>query len=65
MDIRSFDLNFEIMSVMYGQEFARELERVFLKDLEECREVTPEEWSRLGLFRRLTYAVARLISSLL
>ena len=65
MDIRSFDLNFEIMSVMYGQEFARELGRVFLKDLEECREVTPEEWSRLGLFRRLTYAVARLISSLL
>ncbi len=40
MDIRSFDLNFEIMSVLYGKEFAKQLEEVYLNDLDECREIT-------------------------
>ena len=65
MDIRSFDLNFEIMSVIYGKEFADELEGVFMKDLEECDEFTLEQWNNTGILRRLGYAIARLISSLL
>jgi len=65
MDIRSFDLNFEIMSVIYGKAFARELENAFMKDLDECQEVNPEEWEKRGFFERLVYSVARLISSLL
>ncbi len=65
MDIRSFDLNFEIMSVIYGSDFARELERVFLEDLKDCVEVTPEDWKKLSFLKRLVYSVARLISSLL
>lgn len=65
MDIRSFDLNFEIMSVIYGKEFAGQMEQMFSDDLEECREVTLEEWNQTGLFKRLGYSVARLISSFL
>ena len=65
MDIRSFDLNFEIMSVIYGKEFGDELEGVFMKDLEECDELTLEQWNNTGIVRRLGYAIARLISSLL
>ena len=65
MDIRSFDLNFEIMSVIYNRDFANDLERVFLEDLEDCREVTPQDWSKLSFVNRLVYSVARLISSLL
>jgi cardiolipin synthase len=65
MDIRSFDLNFEIMSVIYGKEFANELEGVFMKDLEECDEFTLEQWNNTGILSRLGYAIARLISSLL
>jgi len=65
MDIRSFDLNFEIMSVIYGKEFAKQLESVFLNDLKECREITREEWSKNGIVKRLKYAMARLISSFL
>ncbi len=65
MDIRSFDLNFEIMSVIYGKEFSDELEDVFLKDLEECDEFTLEQLNNTGIAKRLAYAVARLISSLL
>jgi cardiolipin synthase len=65
MDIRSFDLNFEIMSVIYGNKFAKQLEGVFKDDLKECREITREEWSKNGILKRLKYAMARLISSFL
>ncbi len=65
MDIRSFDLNFEIMSVIYGTEFAGQFETVFLEDLTECREITLDEWQNISIWKRLLYAIARLMSSFL
>jgi cardiolipin synthase len=65
MDLRSFDLNFEIMSVIYGRKFAKQLEGIFKDDLKECMEITREEWSKNGIVKRLKYAMARLISSFL
>jgi cardiolipin synthase len=65
MDIRSFDLNFEMFSVIYDQKFAQDFEAVFLKDLEECDEVSWTDWQQIKFGRRLTYAVARLSSSFL
>jgi cardiolipin synthase len=65
MDIRSFDLNFEIMSVIYGQDFAHQLEAAFLDDLKLCTEINYEEWLKQGTLKKLTYAVARLSSSFL
>ncbi len=65
MDIRSFDLNFEIMSVIYGSSFGKEFERVFLDDLNECLEVTEEMVKGTSLKNRLFYSTARLVSSVL
>ena len=65
MDIRSFDLNFEIMSVIYGPNFAKQLEKVYLNDLTECVELKYEDWIKQGIIKRLSYASARLISSFL
>lgn len=65
MDIRSFDLNFEIMAVIYGTIFATQLEKEYLKDLNECSELRYEDWIKQGIFKRLSYSVARLISSFL
>jgi cardiolipin synthase len=65
MDIRSFDLNFEIMSVIYGQDFAHQLEAAFLDDLKLCTEINYEEWLKQGTLKKLTYAIARLSSSFL
>ena len=65
MDIRSFDLNFEIMSVIYGKEFARQLENAFMDDLKLCNEINYEAWIKQGTFKKLTYAIARLVSSFL
>ena len=65
MDIRSFDLNFEIMSLIYGKRFSQQLEKVYLDDLKECSEVSYTEWIKQGTFKKLTYSLARLISSFL
>ena len=65
MDIRSFDLNFEIMLVIYGPSFAKQLEEVYLNDLTECDELKYEDWIKQGILTKLGYASARLISSFL
>lgn len=65
MDIRSFDLNFEIMALIYSKPFAEQFEKVFLDDLKECVEVTREMVDKASLSRRLFYSVARLISAFL
>jgi cardiolipin synthase len=65
MDLRSFDLNFEIMSVIYGNEFAQQLENAFMDDLKVCDELTYEAWIKQGTYKKLSYAIARLVASFL
>lgn len=65
MDIRSFDLNFEIMSVIYGQEFGTQFEKTFKDDLKECVEITNDMINHTNLMNRLFYSIARLMSSFL
>ena len=65
MDIRSFDLNFEIMASIHSKEFAAQCEQMFLQDLKHSDEVLLEDWENLGLMKRISYSTARLISSFL
>jgi cardiolipin synthase len=65
MDIRSFDLNFEIMPLIYSESFGAQLEQVFLKDLTECVELNYEEWQQTSRAKQLLFSIARLISSFL
>ncbi|NER08911.1 cardiolipin synthase [Muriicola jejuensis] len=65
MDLRSFDLNFEIMSVIYSPDFAKELEDAFIADLKESVEINCSEWMMQPKLNMLVYATARLISSFL
>ncbi len=65
MDIRSFDLNFEMMSVIYSADFGKEMEQMFLGDLKECEEISHIEWNKRGLGRKLLESFARLISAFL
>ena len=53
------------MSVIYGKTFAKQLEDAFLNDMQECTELSYESWIKQGTFKKLTYAVARLVSSFL
>lgn len=65
MDIRSFDLNFEMMSVIYSEDFAQQMEDMFHDDLKECEEIDAVEWAKRGLVKKLTEAIARLVSEFL
>jgi cardiolipin synthase len=65
MDIRSFDLNFEIMALIYGNDFSAQMESNFLTDLKDCRQLDYNEWIKQGKTKFLIYSVARLISSFL
>jgi cardiolipin synthase len=63
MDIRSFDLNFEMMSIIYGNRFAAKMEEAFHNDLKECDELNYDDWKSQGKYKKLIYAIARLVSS--
>ena len=46
IDIRSFSINYEINAVLYSRQLARELEEAFERDLADCTEFDPVEYSR-------------------
>ena len=65
MDARSFGINYEINTYIYDEEAALKNKAIFEKDLEKCRELTLEEWSRRPWYKRLLESVIRLFAPLL
>jgi cardiolipin synthase len=46
MDIRSFDLNFEVNAVVYSQDFARQLGESFIENLSHSRKLNYKVWEQ-------------------
>ncbi|MCI8660503.1 MAG: cardiolipin synthase [Lachnospiraceae bacterium] len=65
MDIRSFELNFEVNATIFDEETTEQLETVFLDDLVHCREVTREIYESRNLWVRIREQGSRLLSPLL
>lgn len=65
MDIRSFEDNFEITAILYDKNITKELEDLFLKDLEDSEYVSKKDWERRPGIYNLSEAFARLFSPLL
>lgn len=65
MDVRSFDLNFEINAVVYSRRVNTELYDAFLNDLKDSEEVDVVQWSQRGRGAEFIDACARLLSPLL
>ena len=65
LDIRSFDLNFEINAFIYNEEVSQRLKTVFLKDLQDCTEITIEGYMARSVSVRIKEAFCRLLSPLL
>ncbi|MET3114406.1 cardiolipin synthase [Pedobacter sp. CG_S7] len=65
MDHRSFDLNFEVNTMIYDADFARQLRDVFYEDLKNAVKINPDEWFERPLHKQFPEKVARLISHLL
>lgn len=65
MDIRSFELNFEVNAVIYDEAATEKLEQAFLDDLPHCRELTRERYQKRSFFIRVKEQFCRLLSPLL
>ena len=64
LDIRSFDQNFEANAIIYDEEIATKLERLYLNDLKYCATYTLEEWENRPWLNNAMEALARLMSPL-
>jgi cardiolipin synthase len=65
MDIRSFDLNFEVNAIVYDKEIAEKLQETFYDDLKDSIRVDTLDWGNRTAIRKLTEKAFRLISPLL
>ncbi len=65
MDIRSFELNYEINAVIYDEEITEKLEDMFYKDLEFSQLISRDDFENTSRFRKILEAIARIFSSLL
>ncbi|CAN5254548.1 hypothetical protein BH24PSE2_BH24PSE2_07910 [soil metagenome] len=58
LDFRSFLINDEVNAVVIDASFANEMERVFLSDLDEARQITLQAWQNRPLGYKLLEIVA-------
>ena len=65
VDIRSFQLNYEINAFVYDKEFSRNCTDMFMIDINDCKELTLREFERRGFFKKALEAVLRLFSPLM
>lgn len=65
MDVRSFSLNYEAVVFIYNAEAAEEMIRHFLNDSKLSKELTPEYFAGLSLFKRFRLQVAQLVAPIL
>lgn len=65
MDIRSFDLNFEVNAVIYDTEMGKEMKEIFFDDARDSIEINLEEWGNRPLYIQLLEKITRLVSPLL
>jgi len=65
MDHRSFELNFEVNSIIYDEKLALELKDAFLNDLKDAEMIDPAKWKKRTLFKQLPEKLCRLFSPLL
>jgi cardiolipin synthase A/B len=65
MDIRSYDLNYEINTVIYDEKTTEELEIMFFEDLSYSSIINLSDYEETPRVIKITEAVARVFSSLL
>jgi len=65
MDHRSFELNFEVNSMIYDSKIAGELKAAFLNDIKDAQLINRAKWKKRTLFKQLPEKLCRLFSPLL
>jgi len=65
MDIRSFNLNYEVNTIIYDKKIASQLHDDFMQDLKHCKEITLKDCKTLNPFVKFRNSLARILTSLL
>jgi cardiolipin synthase A/B len=65
MDHRSFELNFEVNSMIYDDKIAIQLREAFYNDIKDAIKINPKTWAKRTLFKQLPEKLIRLLSPLL
>lgn len=65
LDLRSFDLNFEVSALIYDVKIASTLAETFDNDLKDAEEITFERWEKRSMSRKLLERILRLTSPFL
>ncbi|WP_274474486.1 cardiolipin synthase [Mangrovimonas aestuarii] len=65
MDIRSFELNFEVNAIVYDEALAGKLRYTFYKDIEDARLLDLELWEQRSTHKKILENLARLMSPML
>ncbi len=64
VDVRSFDLDFEVTALVYDDEFAGRLGVLFAEDLKNCSEVIMSDWVKRSRSERNKESMARIFGPL-
>lgn len=65
MDFRSFELNFEIMQIMYNKNCTSIIDNQFIKDCRKSKQIFLSKWKKRSKKQKIAESVARLCSPLL
>ncbi|MBQ0786517.1 MAG: cardiolipin synthase [Oceanihabitans sp.] len=65
MDIRSFDLNFEVNAIVYDEEINQQLKNAFYEDISHADKIDLETWKNRPTYIQFFEKMARLFSPLL
>jgi cardiolipin synthase A/B len=65
MDMRSFDMNFEVNAFIYDEEMNHQMQFVFNEDLKESSEVHLTEWKTRSNWRVIGESLVRLFAPVL
>ncbi len=65
MDLRSFELNFEVNTIIYDQRFAEQMRKVFFDDLNDSEKIDPEVWYKRSAYEQFPERMARLFSPIM
>ncbi len=65
MDVRSFKLNFETNAFIYDEQTTKTFEKQFLKDLEDCEQMTPSWYLKRSNATKIKESISRLLSPIL
>jgi cardiolipin synthase A/B len=64
LDMRSFELNFEVTALIYNEEFANKMLVVFGNDIKNSEQIVPEEWDNRKRSWRYKESLSRILGPL-